>query len=58
MSVTTPAPRLHWIVTTHWVIRSVGFLIVLLLLAIHLWVQEPPLWAGSCSVFSFCCTRI
>ena len=45
MSVTTPAPRLHWIVTTHWVIRSVGFLIVLLLLAIHLWGQEPPLWA-------------
>ncbi|KJS69056.1 MAG: hypothetical protein JM57_10505 [Comamonadaceae bacterium BICA1-1] len=44
MSVTAPAPRLHWIVTTHWLVRSVAFPTVLLFVAMHLWGQEPPWW--------------
>jgi len=42
MSVTAPAPRLHWIVKTHWVVRCIAFPATLLFLAIHLWEQDPP----------------
>ncbi|WP_045476023.1 sensor domain-containing diguanylate cyclase [Serpentinimonas barnesii] len=45
MSVTAPAPRLHWIVTTHWVVRSLAYPCVLIFLAIHLWEHDPPLLA-------------
>ena len=44
MSVTAPAPRLHWIVTTHWVVRSFAYPSVLIYLVMHLWGQEPPWW--------------
>jgi len=32
---------MHWIVTTHWVVRSLSYLCVLILLAIHLREQDP-----------------
>lgn len=53
MESRSPSAKPHWIVGTHWVMRSASFAIAFVFLTIHWWGQPVPGWGWSLLALQF-----